>query len=236
MPPTTTANPSIPEAPATEFSDIAVRVVRGDQLDSKGRHAAIDVLYQGFRRKLHKLLLISGCRRQIKRVLPQVIDFSQSLVALQCHGDDGERVCGVLLMNLGGKDYLRFDWRVARREFGLWGAAYRRLNYWVVNGKRRDAGELNIQALAVRRGARCRGVGTELLHAAEAYAQEQGYERVSLEVVDTNPRAKALYERQGYTQEHTSTTWPYTARAGFRRSDYLVKRLTKHETAKPKPR
>ena len=134
-------------------------------------------------------------------------------------------VCGVLLMNLGGKDYLNYDWPLARREFGWWGSVYRRVNYWLVNAHRRESGELNIQALAVRRGMRCRGIGAQLIAAAEEHAAVSGYDLVSLEVVDSNPRAKRLYERVGFSQQRTSSTWPFTLRAGFRGYDYMVKRL-----------
>ena len=42
------------------------------------------------------------------------------------------------------------------------------------------------------------GIGTMLLDEAHAIASEQGMRWVRLDVIDTNPRAQALYDRLGY--------------------------------------
>lgn len=55
-----------------------------------------------------------------------------------------------------------------------------------------------LDGLFVREEVRGRGVGTALLQAAMAEAARRGYAEVRLDVVDTNPRARALYERQGF--------------------------------------
>ena len=47
-------------------------------------------------------------------------------------------------------------------------------------------------------GARGRGVGQGLLDALEERARERGCCKISLEVHDTNTRAKALYRRRGF--------------------------------------
>lgn len=46
--------------------------------------------------------------------------------------------------------------------------------------------------------ARGRGVGTALLHAIAAEARSRGYDQLRLDVIDSNPRARALYEREGF--------------------------------------
>jgi GNAT superfamily N-acetyltransferase len=43
-----------------------------------------------------------------------------------------------------------------------------------------------------------RGIGTALIHAAEATARQLGYERIALGVGLDNPKARRLYERLGY--------------------------------------
>lgn len=59
-------------------------------------------------------------------------------------------------------------------------------------------GELVMDGIAVRSSHRGRGIGTELLRHTVAFAAERGYARVRLDVIDTNPAARKLYERFGF--------------------------------------
>ena len=64
-------------------------------------------------------------------------------------------------------------------------------------------GELILDALAGDPAGRGTGVGTRLLGAVQDLARERGFALVSLDVVDTNPRARQLYERVGFRALHT---------------------------------
>ena len=59
-------------------------------------------------------------------------------------------------------------------------------------------GELLMDGLAVNRRFRSQGIGSRLLDEVARYARDSGYDRVRLDVIDTNPRAKKLYERKGF--------------------------------------
>lgn len=59
----------------------------------------------------------------------------------------------------------------------------------------------HVGILAVAERAEGRGVGSLLLQSAEAWARERGYRRLSLNVFETNRRARALYDRHGYAVE-----------------------------------
>ena len=52
--------------------------------------------------------------------------------------------------------------------------------------------------IAVDEGWRGRGIGTALLHAAEAWAIDRGFDSLELDVADPNGDARRLYERLGY--------------------------------------
>ncbi len=58
--------------------------------------------------------------------------------------------------------------------------------------------ELYVDGVAVAPEARGLGVGTKLLDEALVIARESGMRWLRLDVIDTNPRAQALYERLGY--------------------------------------
>ena len=81
-----------------------------------------------------------------------------------------------------------------------------------------EPGCLHIDALVVAPDARGIGVGTELIKAARTEAARRGLKGLSLDVVDTNPRARALYERAGFSAVRTSSVGPLRHLFGFRAS------------------
>jgi ribosomal protein S18 acetylase RimI-like enzyme len=74
----------------------------------------------------------------------------------------------------------------------------------------RDAGEAQflLDGIAVASEARSRGVGTRLLLAVADEARRRGHREVRLDVVDENPRARALYERMGFRAVARHSTGP----------------------------
>ncbi len=59
-------------------------------------------------------------------------------------------------------------------------------------------GELLMDGIAVHPEARGKGVGGRLLGEVVAYAAAHGFDRVRLDVIDTNPGARKLYDRNGF--------------------------------------
>jgi ribosomal protein S18 acetylase RimI-like enzyme len=55
-----------------------------------------------------------------------------------------------------------------------------------------------MDGLCVDTAARGQGVGRALLAAIAAEAARRGYAEVRLDVIDSNLRARALYEREGF--------------------------------------
>ncbi|MFJ9343068.1 GNAT family N-acetyltransferase [Streptomyces sp. NPDC101733] len=67
-------------------------------------------------------------------------------------------------------------------------------------------GQLVMDGIAVDPGMRGRGVGSLLIEEVAAVAAEQHCREIRLDVIDTNPRARALYERRGFTPAGTERT------------------------------
>ena len=63
--------------------------------------------------------------------------------------------------------------------------------------------ELLMDGIAVDREMRGKGIGTKLLDELEHYARENGFSSIRLDVIDTNPAARRLYERRGFVATHT---------------------------------
>lgn len=71
-----------------------------------------------------------------------------------------------------------------------------------------ETGELLMDGIAVHLDYRGKGIGGRLLEKLAAYARENGYERIRLDVIDANPGAKRLYERAGFRAVRTER-FPY---------------------------
>lgn len=86
-------------------------------------------------------------------------------------------------------------------------------------------GQLLMDGIFVDGTARGQGVGTALLDAVLAHAKALGSTEVRLDVIDSNPRARALYERVGFIPCGTVKTWPLNHVFGFREATTMVRQL-----------
>jgi ribosomal protein S18 acetylase RimI-like enzyme len=65
--------------------------------------------------------------------------------------------------------------------------------------ERREHGVLTLSSLSVNPSFRGKGIGSQLVNEFLQEGRTKGYDSVRLEVINTNVRAKALYERLGFT-------------------------------------
>lgn len=89
-----------------------------------------------------------------------------------------------------------------------------------------DERTLLMDGIVVTPAARGLGVGTALLAAIQRHAADLGLEQVRLDVVDTNPRARSLYERQGFKEHSTHSTGPLRGLFGFASATTMFKRTS----------
>ena len=64
-------------------------------------------------------------------------------------------------------------------------------------------GELLMDGIVVDASCRGQGIGTRLFSCLIELARERGYSTIRLDVIDTNPGARRLYERLGFVAEST---------------------------------
>jgi ribosomal protein S18 acetylase RimI-like enzyme len=84
--------------------------------------------------------------------------------------------------------------------------------------------ELLMDGIAVEPEMRGQGVGTGLLDAVANVASEMGLEAVRLDVIDTNPRAKQLYMRNGFAVVCTRRFEVLRWLLGFGAADTMIRR------------
>lgn len=71
-----------------------------------------------------------------------------------------------------------------------------------------QAGELLMDGIAVDSQHRGQGIGSLLLDRIIQYAKENGFNSVRLDVIDSNPRARKLYESKGFIAQKVDH-YPY---------------------------
>lgn len=86
-------------------------------------------------------------------------------------------------------------------------------------------GELLMDGIVVRSDHRGRGIGSNLFAQLEQYCRSHDYKSIRLDVVDTNPDARRLYERLGFKAVKTEHT-PYMKWMGFTGSTTMAKSVT----------
>ncbi|MEU4690001.1 GNAT family N-acetyltransferase [Actinoplanes sp. NPDC023714] len=109
----------------------------------------------------------------------------------------GGEVAGVCGFHEGGHGAVAFSWRELRERFGV-RTSLRVSAALAPLGRSEAGGVLVLDGVCVDARHRGRGIGSALLAAAQAHAATRGDREVQLSVVDTNPRAEALYRRLGY--------------------------------------
>ena len=82
---------------------------------------------------------------------------------------------------------------------------------------------LLMDGIFVEPAARGKGVGKALLDAIVAHAVSKEFRRVRLDVIDTNPRARALYEREGFVEGSVQSLGLLGAVFGFSKAVEMTK-------------
>jgi ribosomal protein S18 acetylase RimI-like enzyme len=180
------------------------------------RREVAEMVYAAFRQKLAPLI---GAPGQGVAILEKSIDPALAIVAV-CQGQP----VGVAGLQYDGCNFINPRRSEFARQFGLVPGTLRFVMFKIF-ALAYDQKDMYIDVLAVSPAMRGKGVGTLLLDAVFQTAREKGFKSVSLEVVDTNPDARRLYERVGFVVRHTYP-YPYLRGiAGFSASIKMVKTL-----------
>lgn len=192
-----------------------LRLVAG--IPPEYREQAARVHHAAFREKYREIL---GDDDRAVEFWRRVFNDDGCTLAVDEGADD---VLGVMVTTDAQVPVAVGEWAAAREVYGAVRGSWRGL---LLRLARDQAGpnELLIAFLSVSPQARGRGVGGVLLTFAEQLARVRGRDRLTLEVVDTNPRAKALYERSGFQTYATRRLPPGLRRyMGFSAYDKMVR-------------
>lgn len=178
------------------------------------RDLAAALYWQAFRGKLQNVL---GPDDKALRFLRRMIDPGFALSAVSERGE----LLGVAGFKTAEGALIGGGLRDLRDPYGWFGAIWRGVALSLLERDTVTA-TLLMDGIFVAEAARGQGVGTALLDAIKAEAMARDLSSVRLDVIDTNPKARALYEREGFVPIGESDIGPLRWIFGFRRATAMV--------------
>ena len=158
-----------------------------------------------------KLANVMGPEPRALRYFERVIQPDFAFAAL----DDAGQLLGMAGYKTPAGSFAGGSGSDLRAIYGLLGTAWRAPLLWIL-GREVDNDRFLLDGICVSRTARGMGIGSALLGAVCAEAAARAYGAVRLDVIDTNWRAKALYERLGFASEKTTSIGLLRLVFGFR--------------------
>lgn len=184
-------------------------------LPDKFREPAIALYYEAFESKFSKLFT----QEEALKILPELLNGEQAIYAVQ-----DEALVGFAGVQHGRQKLFKSSLHPFTTHLGMMRGL---LAAFVLSLFERPytEGELLMDGICVDKKMRGQGVGSALLAAIYDFAREKGYQSIRLDVVDTNPKARKLYERIGFEAQETQRH-PFTKKMlGFSASTRMVKKI-----------
>lgn len=187
-------------------------IVRG--VPPTGRARAAELYAEAFGAKLRTVL---GEGPRLRHLLAATLREDRVLCAVH-----EQRVVGVLGFHADGTGAFKVRHQDVAAAYSPWSAWWRLLLLTPLERHPRS-GELLLDGICVDSSVRGLGIGTALLDAATELARERGATSVRLSVIDSNPRARALYERLGFEAVRTESIGPLRDMYGFESATEMVR-------------
>ncbi|MDF1873859.1 GNAT family N-acetyltransferase [Vannielia sp.] len=182
-------------------------------LEEAHRGAAAALFWGAFKGKLGRIM------RPDAKALSFITEMIQPGFALSAV-EDG-KLLGVAGFKTRDGGFLAGELSDLARHYGGFGAAWRGPLLDLFERELAE-GQLLMDGIFVAEDARGRGVGTALIDAVKAEAVARGCSEVRLDVVESNQRARALYERCGFVLRGEVRAGVMAPLLGFRRAVTMV--------------
>ncbi|GAB1361455.1 GNAT family N-acetyltransferase [Rhodobacter sp.] len=191
------------------------RIVRGFRASQRPEAAAL--YWEAFGGKLGTVL---GPEHRALRFIADTLRPDHCFTAV----DDEGQLLGIAGFKSPEGSFVGGTSAQMRAIYGGIGAAWRSAALWLLSHEV-DNHRFLVDGIAVTRAARGLGFGTALLQALCAEGQARGYASIRLEVIDSNWRARALYERHGFVPVQTERLGPLRYVFGFASATTMVRPL-----------
>lgn len=191
--------------------------IKKQNMNPEDRRAIAAIIKEGFWGKIGNYFRNVNCDESIK-IIEEAITFDKGF-----YFRENGIVLGAALLGTSKTSYINFN-RQARKSMGFWNGFIMQLGYGLLKPKCNDG--LKLEMLAVSPYARGKGIGKIMLDYLVDLAEHEGFKRITLEVIDSNEKAKHLYEKKGYKDVKYINTAIFTRNMGFRGSFKMQKELS----------
>lgn len=171
--------------------------------------------WQAFGGKLGRVM---GPDKRAVAFIHDVLDPTHAICARAADGT----VLGVAGFKTYQSALVGGTWQDIVRHYGLLGAAWRSVFLSLLERDVENERFL-MDGIFVRDATQGQGVGTKLLDAIIAEAKQRGYAELRLDVIDSNPRARALYERNGFIAQTPNSLGILRHIFGFKTATPMVR-------------
>ncbi|MCF7928618.1 MAG: GNAT family N-acetyltransferase [Spirochaetales bacterium] len=180
----------------------------------------VSLYLEAFGQKVSHHEIISKDRKKIEEVLRRSFVDGYAIYAVE-----NGKMLGYLGYSTDGvTDTFDIRFSIFFDVFGFLGGLWKWLLYLLFGlFYKTYPGYFFIDSLAVRAEARGKRVGSQLIAEAENEAKRRGFDRLILQVVDTNTGARRLYERLGFVQVKRRYFGALTRPAGYEAADIMEK-------------
>jgi len=156
-----------------------------------------------------KFTPILGDRIKAKELLKLSINPNNCFSAIE-----ETELLGLLAFQIKNTNFLSVTFKNIVSVYGFMSGITKAIGLSMLTHKS-NSDEIYLEAIAVSESARGKGVGTQLIEALFLFAKENNFKSITLQVIDTNPKAKELYERLGFCVVKKSRVWPINKLIGF---------------------
>ncbi len=191
------------------------------------RPEAAQLYWQAFGAKLGRVM---GPETRALAYLERVINAGQVIVAL----DAGGGLLGIAGFKTPEGSFAGGSRRDIIACYGWFGGMWRSLALGLLASEV-DNDRFLLDGISVRPQMRSQGLGSALMQAICDEALRRGYHAVRLDVIDTNWRAKALYQRLGFRVLKTQRIGLLRYVFGFAATLTMVRTLAEAGPVGPRP-
>ncbi len=187
-----------------------------EQLPDPFKNSAVDLYLHAFQDKLYPIL---GNDSRAQEVLKKNLDATHCLAAVR-----DQRLAGILAIKHNNGSFANPTLKTMIRAYGWSSGIYRMLGLALLDYTTAPD-EVYIDGIAVVDDMQGSGIGSHLLKMLERMAIRDEIRKISLEVIDTNPRAEALYRRLGFEviRQRTIRYLNFFYKFSFKSSHLMVK-------------
>jgi len=187
-------------------------IIITDKINQNQLSQALDIYYFAFRRKIRALIKI---KEKALAIHKKSLNSDRVLYALS-----GSRVVGVLGLHYDNKNFMEIKYKYLREHFNPIQSYFIYFIYKIMSPKL-NSDVIRIDSIAVDEDIRGKGIGSLLIKKVFEFAKDKGFKEIILEVVDTNPKAKKLYERLGF-KEKKQVKFYFTQRVAGFSSEFIM--------------